>query len=611
MPNDRWGFQIERICLDGLDIDASQKLGMVIVQPKYELVPDGAVPFQISAQYREAQNELIKKAFQIREFENQERNSPVPFILFPEAAIPVRDPDGLDCVRRCMEEAQGDVIFISGLEGMTPNDVDQVVEKFTPGIDSAKPLFADGTFVNLCLIVVKMADGELSWHFQAKLRPSQWEQGRNMAHGRRVLYFVAPHVAFLSQICFDHIAAQGHEHLNTVLCIRIKESTKPHAAALDFVFVPQYNPDAQHASMRQNTSLLLNHQDRLLMNAMTSIVVVNKAARLQESPVFGRSGFHYRADRWQVPIKDIGPKVYELYDSDDVTSAVFRKRTQAIHVASLLPAADNVHDPGNLRQPLENSRSYLIGIDCEPAECSCLPGSQCGVGKYVECDCLPCKLREALMKDLPTTDLKRRWTGLGEDQSTLLASHYDELRVLLFRLNCDRASDLLDLLFFHREHRKGNPDTWSDAKEVDAVRELIASMSVLRVRGRIEFETVVRQTAVIEDTIAIAVLDGENTSNCRTLATEYLTHYKSYSVDTRLLPLLIVAIRSTGRVDPIISVFQPDHTEVKSRGPFKGNSPYERTRERLFLCRDDLFQEARQAPALDEYLNQEMGTILA
>ena len=61
-----WDFQVGRIDLDGLGVDAGQRLGMVFAQSEYELIPDGEVPFRISDAFRNSQKELIEKAFQIR-----------------------------------------------------------------------------------------------------------------------------------------------------------------------------------------------------------------------------------------------------------------------------------------------------------------------------------------------------------------------------------------------------------------------------------------------------------------------------------------------------------------------------------------------------------------
>jgi len=151
MTNGVWDFQVERVNPDGLGIDARQRLGMVIVQPKYSLVLDGPVPFRISKEYREAQKALIETAFEIRAAESQERDVPIPFILFPETAIPAHDPDGLDFLRQQMEEVQEDIIFIGGLEGLSPDEVHEMVGKFPP---AATLSFSAGTFVNVCVIAV-------------------------------------------------------------------------------------------------------------------------------------------------------------------------------------------------------------------------------------------------------------------------------------------------------------------------------------------------------------------------------------------------------------------------------------------------------------------------
>jgi hypothetical protein len=180
MTNGVWDFQVQRVALDGLGIDAGQKLGMIIVQPEYDLLRDEPVPYRIADDYRETQKALVEKAFQIRATEIQGRNVSIPFVLFPEGALPVSDPDGLEYLHQQMQQAQGEVIFIGGLEGLSPQDARELANTFAPGVDVARPTFTAGAFVNMCVIIVKSADGRLAWHFQAKLRPSQWEQQRNM-----------------------------------------------------------------------------------------------------------------------------------------------------------------------------------------------------------------------------------------------------------------------------------------------------------------------------------------------------------------------------------------------------------------------------------------------
>ena len=610
MPGSDWGFQVERIPLNGLSTDAGKRLGMVIVQPDYTLDPDGTVPFRISAPCRHAQKDLIEKSFQIRAVECDRRDNPVPFILFPELAIPTGDPNGLECLRGQMEAAAGEVIFIGGLEGSRPQEAETLVSQYAPVTEQARLAFAGGSYVNACVIAVKCPGQPIQWHFQAKLAPSQCEHDRNMARGNRVLYFDGPRIKFLCLICFDYIAAQGHDALSTVLYLKLIRKAYPNLAALNFVFVPQCNPQPRHDIVKERTRLLLNYEDTALKNDITAVVMVNRAARVQEPSEYGDSGLHYRKNRWQPPLHDIGPKGYALYESECVTSATFRKRTDAIHVATQVPPPHNVGDSGNPRRPLENVWSYLITNGCDPTPCASLPGIACATGTLVECDCLPCKVRDILLHDLPNRDPKKRWTGVDAGQSALLASHYEEVRRGLLMLNCKRSGDLLDLLFLHREGGKRNPDMWIDQVEADAVQELAAAMSVLHERGRIEFDAEAQWTAVLGSVAAVVVLDGENTSACKDLGARYLAQYEDCPHEARSRPLLIVALRSTGRVEPIVARFQPRTDKSRKKGPFNGPSPIDEAAAlRVFLCREDLFQEARRAPSVAGFLTSAMGKI--
>lgn len=614
MTDGNWGFQVVRADLGDLGIDAGQSMGMVIVQPEYELVPDAAVPFRIADACRQAQKALIEQAFQIRAVESHERNVPLPFVLFPEAAIPVRDPDGLDCLRQQIEKVEGDVIFIGGLEGLSPQEAHEVADRFPSCVGAARPSFAAGQFVNICVIAVKSANGRLSWHFQAKLRPSKWEQPRNMALGRRVLYFIAPHVAFLCQICFDHIAADGEQHLNTSVCRQVIATTQPSAASLDFVFVPECNPDPDHPSMRQNTGILLKHQDRALMNAMTAIVVVNRAASAQEPKKYGRSGLHYKAGRWQPPTSDIGPKGYELCDSDHVTSAVFRRRAHAIHVATLVPPSHNIGNSGNPRLPLDNPRSYLIRDECEPAPCSCLPGRPGTAGKFVECDCLPCKLCDALLADLPAKDEKRRWQGHDPGQSELLARQYGEIRKGLLKLASVRARELVYLLLEMHGHERNNPDLWSDLQS-EAVVELLSALSVLAELRPVSLVTAPQWTAWLGESLAVALLDGANKKySCDEMELKYLKMFEAeyYRPEARRIPVLLVALRSRGLVQPLVKPSSADITKPTDPNRLGDqNSFTNATLPRFYVCQDALFDGAREAKSIAEFLKSEMRWVLA
>ena len=613
MTDGGFDFHVERIDLAGLSVDAGRSMGMVIVQPEYDLGPDGAVPFRILGEFRQAQIALIEQAFRIRAAEAQERNVPIPFILFPEAAIPINDPDGLEFLRLQLQQAQGDVIFIGGLEGLSPQEVQQMAASYSPAVDAAKPVFAAGAFVNVCVIAVKSANGGVTWHFQAKLRPSQLEQPRNMARGQRVLYFVAPGVAFFCQICFDHIAADGGESLNIALCKQIIETTQPAAAPLDFVFVPQYNQKPDHPSVRQNTRCLLKYQGRALQNNLATVVAVNRAAAVQGSPEYGRCGFHYAGGRWKKLTSDVGPRGYELYDRDDVTSAVFRKRTPAIHVATRIPPSDNTGESGNPRVPLDNPRSYLITDGCDATPCPCLPGTPCVAGKYVECDCLPCKLHDVLPTDLPAKDEKGRWQGFDADHSHVLRRHYEKLRGELLVLGLSRTRDLMYLLLhMHPSEERNNPDLWS-TPQVEAVVELLAALSVLAELQPVDFQTVRHWTARMGESLAVVLIDARGSLFCEQVEDEYKRAFEKeyYRPETRRTPTLIVALRSRGVVEPLVKPSTPEI--VMPRDPERlgdVDSFAKPTRPRLYICQGNIFDDARRAQVIAEVLKSRMGAVL-
>lgn len=615
MTDGGWDFEVVRVGLDGLSINAGQRLGMVIVQPEYELIPDGTIPFRVSDEFRAAQNALIEKAFQIRAAENRERGLPIPFVLFPEAAIPVCSPDGLDCLQHQMEQAQGDVIFIGGLEGVSMEEAREIAKRSAHNTDATLS-FTAGAFVNVCVIAVKVANGSLSWYFQAKLRPSQWEQPRNMAPGQRVLYFVASppsEVAFLCQICFDHVAMEGMEALSESLCCSLIQKTQPLAAPLNFVFVPQCNPKPQADCVRRNTDLILNFQHSHLSNHLASLVVVNKAAIIQEPSAYGRSGFHYRKGRWGIARTDIGPKGYELYDSDGVTSAIFRKRTSAIHVAAFLPPSLNIGDDGNPRQPLENPRSYLISEGCDPTPCSCLPGTTRDIGRFVECDCLPCKLRDTLSTDLPEKDGKKRWQGADVGQGHLLERNYIQIRKDLLMLGCGRARQVVDLLLqMHESNKRNNPDLWSDPQS-EALIELLAALSVLAELQPVDFNASPQWTAWLGESIAIAVLDGEDRRRPDEMELEYRKRFEGqyYHPDSRRKPVLLSALRSRGQVQPLVKpswlefTVSEDPNRLGDEDSFAKSAPL-----RFYICQEGLFDEARQATTIRAFLESEMRCVL-
>jgi len=98
MSDDAWGFTIDKVPIDLSSINASRPLGFVIAQPLFNLDPDSNPHFQILPEFRQTQCDAITSSFAVREAETNTRQIPIPFIVFPEGAIPTKDPDGLEIV---------------------------------------------------------------------------------------------------------------------------------------------------------------------------------------------------------------------------------------------------------------------------------------------------------------------------------------------------------------------------------------------------------------------------------------------------------------------------------------------------------------------------------
>ena len=112
MSDAAWDFTIDKVPIDLSSINASRPLGFVIAQPLFNLDPDSNPHFQILPEFRQTQCDAITSSFAVRETETNTRQIPIPFILFPEGAIPTKDPDGLEIVASKMQDLTDEVIFI-------------------------------------------------------------------------------------------------------------------------------------------------------------------------------------------------------------------------------------------------------------------------------------------------------------------------------------------------------------------------------------------------------------------------------------------------------------------------------------------------------------------
>jgi len=614
MPDNTWNFDVSRIALDNVAIDASAQLGFVLAQPRYELDPHGTPPFRIQQPFRQKQIDVLTQSFLIRQTESATRQIPFPFIVLPEYSIPTGTPDGLQALQTQINSCAKNLVFIAGIEGLTKAEFEALVARFPPTDASIRPSVPDAAFINTCVIVIKDNAGNISWYFQPKLAASQWEEPKGMAEGNTVFYFHGANTAFLCQLCFDHIAERGNDSLSAALCQRLQVLRGTDATRLDFLFVPQYNESPLSDAFLSSSSTILEHEHPQFNSALTAVVAVNRAGNNQEPGKFASSGLYYRAGRWQVNPTVLGPDGYKLTEADNTTSAIFRKRTEAIHAFGLTPASQNLRHSGNPRIPISDVHSYLLSSDCDGPECCCRPVTASSAGNYVRCMPLPCTLRDAILTNLPNTDLIPRWLSAETSNTNRFLSHYSNIRNTILALDTRRANALIDLLFCGVEQRRINPDVWVVDSEFDALAELTSILCVLAEQTSLNLSCSGPWTAEFGTTAAVVILDGGDIRKLwADLQSEYLKKYESdyYRPENRTRNVLLVAQRSNGQPDHRIQQVKHDITVPTTISVFANDdTPFASTQNKFYLCKSDIFYDMRADSTGVTMLNREMGAIL-
>jgi hypothetical protein len=577
-------------------------------------MPDGAIPFKISSEFRSTQVELIPKVFKIRATEMVARRGPVPFILFPELSIPINDPDGMEALHVQLHQAEGDIIFIGGLEGLNSEELHILCEKYPPQNGFA-PQYGDGRYINICLIAIKAGADAIRWYYQAKLRPSPMEQNFSMALGACVLYFINANLSFLCQICFDQIATEGGISLNQIIYTLLESNATPNAAKLDFIFIPQFNEKPDHDSMKDSRKFLLNYRKQNFNSEFTTVININKAADTQESAEYGRSGLHYRSGNWQLIKNEVGPIGYELYHEKDVTSAIFRKRTSGIHITNFIHPQLNNGSAGAPRMPLENPKCYLITTKCDSIECACFPGVSCSSGVYVECYCLPCKLRDTIVSDYPKSDTKKRWHDKSSKPIQSLIDNYSSIRDDVLKLSSSRSREIMDmlLLMHSKEGCSNNPDLWKPSQK-EAVIELFAALSTLKELSKIEFNTNKLFSVKLNMSTEIVFLDGiDKEYSVTQIGREYQENFEGQlsRPEFRKQKILLVGLRSSGSsLPPLVKCAEKEYYKLKSDVNKEGQPFTSPQSLKLFVCGDILFENARFSESISAYLKGEMRDVL-
>jgi len=598
-------IKIEAEDLGQLNIDPEADLAMVIGQPHFEVTSAG--PIKVAQHYRQRNLNVIKQAFEIRRDEMPQRGA-VPIIIFPEFTIPVDGPRTLDLVNHEIAQAEGDLVFISGMEWMTPNDIEGLAQVY----NTEYPETAAGDFVNSCVIAVKHPPNPVRWYFQAKLFPSPEEQNRNLRGGKSVYYFYTSHLGFICQICFDLIAEEGNQIFAPILMRKIGASDAPTTSLkrMDYIFVPQYNPNPNHHSFNRCTYEMLAPGYHGVHNESAVLLAINAAAHSQGDDTFGCSGFHYR-DRWYVSRKD-SPNGYGLRQTErDVTTAVFRKRTAAIHIATLVPPLSNAGQSGNPRSPLTSPRSYIPdaeGTVCDAPECHERPIGT-AARRYLSCGALPCCLRSHLRGNLPDTDSRGRWEAVDKNFQRSLREAYGQLRYRVFALPRAKAEGIMDLLFFTRPERKGNPDTWG-ADHLEALKEWVAALSVLETKEELLLAPSLHLTARLGGNLHFAIVDGAQEQYMKA-ANKYHERFAGELNDTSSREgfLVLAVLRSRGLTSLLSEIDITEHRTADLDKPPGEKSAVSPRKGTFVTCSQAFFERALGSSTPQRELDEQLGRI--
>lgn len=235
------------------------------------------------------------------------------------------------------------------------------------------------------------------------------------------------------------------------------------------------------------------------------------------------------------------------------------------------------------------------------------------MGKFVECDCLPCKLRDVLLADLPKEDKKERWKSSDMVQDQLLERNYRQIRESLLMLGSARAREVVYLLLqMHENDRWSNPDVWLDPQS-EAVVELLAALSVLAGLQPVDFNASPQWTAWLGESFAVALLDGADLKHWTEMELSYKKRFEEqyYRPETRSKPVLLVALRSRGQVQPVVKPSWLEYTVPKDQNRLGDKDSFARsTPLRFYVCQEGLFDEARQATTIRDFLESQMRCVL-
>jgi hypothetical protein len=186
------------------------------------------------------------------------------------------------------------------------------------------------------------------------------------------------------------------------------------------------------------------------------------------------------------------------------------------------------------------------------------------------------------------------------------------MRKDLLMLGCDRTRELIHLLLLAHEDKHTNPDLWSDL-QFEAVVELLAALSVLAEMQPVNYNATPQWTAWLGEKVAVALLDGAGKMHWEEMEAEYIREFEAryYKPEVRRIPVLLTALRSRGLIEPFVKLTSPSFTKSTDPNKLGDEKSYARPAPiRIYVCQDTLFEGARQAERITDFLKEKMRCIL-
>jgi hypothetical protein len=432
--------------------------GIVLVQPKVELVHSGFGGFKIKPIHQKTYIKILRYALDLA---RKQLNPSLPnsfFIALPEYSLPSELFN--ECELAIKELLPPNSVCFFGFDAMKPEQWDSLQKRAANRLNENIQTFE---WVNTAIVWVKDKSGKLDYYLQAKLKPNPEEhEASQMYQGNEILYFDVGKRSFAILICYDYIAKLDNPSMSVpkIMVESFNERVKAGVLSrLGYLFVLECNPKHNHESFQLSSQAFLKDS-----YGPETVVFVNAAF---ES---GCSGLCYDRSLWEptkreTKLTDI-PIIYRRIEMQfELTGFLFREGAPAIHSLVHKFKSDLPRDPGVQRSPIE--RQQLV----------CIDGHDFKLQEYPSV--LKHEVKEATKKASPENFEPKPLANCSLLLDTIQKS-YKSIIDMIIQLDLSRVEDIIYILF----GKKGipNPDYWTQ-EEKESMIALVQTLYLLKTCG--------------------------------------------------------------------------------------------------------------------------------